>query len=946
MSVYVLPQTEVFQDFTAAPTAVANPLRAHISGPNAKLVRYVNADEKADGFLGYYDRLLDNPYAWPARPAGAVVDQAYTGVTIQDALLLYFQDVISSGSTITKVTGYNNRIASNTINFRDHGTTYPRDASLLDRDVKNGDVVKVRGLDGSSNSITLWTYIKDVLGDIVDGTVRAATGDVANAASQGSSGLVAKVAGPDNCVNLQLDISSYDGLADGAITETYDILVTEGSVGGDFTTATLRVISGSGEDDQAAVTPSAVATPTAIGTRGLTVDFDIDHTAGCSTSATDDDVSPTDLVVGQRWQVTVDQAFTPPVATSAGTYDGAADTTYIVTVSRGGLYSGSDLPQVSVTTTTGIDVSGPTDVTAASSLIAVGTHGAEIEFSGTGLRKGDIYYIVVAAPATGPMRTIVLGHNLDTTIPAGSEVDLTLFIRVPALTVPQDRIGFAPVHNWDTSATELTLASGIIAYEASWTDSGVQQPLDVYSEETLGYGQVFATARYWLADMTTAVNFLSSDEDIDTIPGPLDPDNPLKWGVLKARENANGTPIGYTAVANPDSVDSWAAALDLLVGRDDTYGLVPLTRNKTVLDAYAAHVEAMSAPEEALWRVLWTNLAGVPTIPVVADGSDIPGHTTATTSDGAVALAVVEDDPQTSGTQYTIVRCTSGNAKFLTVGVRPGDTVRVLYTDDGFGHSAYSEFVVDAVISEDELRLVSGPAAAISVAAKFEVWRALTATEEATAIGTYAGSWGSRRVRAVWPDQIENSGTVMEGYFLCAALAGLTSGVLPHQGLTRLAITGFTAVPRTTAKFNRAQLDTMAGAGTWIVTQNVTPGNVGLGEVYSRHAVTTGDTSDVNQREEMVTRNVDSISFRFKDQFAPFIGVTNVTPVMVARISQEASILIGELKSTSNVDLGGQLIDATIVSVRRHAILLDRIIVQLQLVIPYALNVIEIHLAI
>jgi hypothetical protein len=55
---------------------------------------------------------------------------------------------------------------------------------------------------------------------------------------------------------------------------------------------------------------------------------------------------------------------------------------------------------------------------------------------------------------------------------------------------------------------------------------------------------------------------------------------------------------------------------------------------------------------------------------------------------------------------------------------------------------------------------------------------------------------------------------VQEGYHLCAALAGLRSGVLPHQPLTNLEIVGFSDVPRTTSKFNKPQLDAMAVAAS------------------------------------------------------------------------------------------------------------------------------------
>ena len=273
--------------------------------------------------------------------------------------------------------------------------------------------------------------------------------------------------------------------------------------------------------------------------------------------------------------------------------------------------------------------------------------------------------------------------------------------------------------------------------------------------------------------------------------------------------------------------------------------------------------------------------------------------------------------------------------------MRAGDIVRAIYTGDGFGNFAYSEYVVAEVQSENQIRVTVGPAAPQAVPAKIEVWRNLSAGEEAVEIGKNAGVWNDRRIRASWPDVIESSGTIQEGYFLNAALAGLASGVLPHQGLTNVQIAGFSSTQRTNDKFNKPQLHTMAVAGVWIVQQKPD------GEIFTRHAVTTGDYEDINQREEMLTRNVDSISYRFRDYFEPFIGVTNVTPSMRDVILGGIAKLIRVLKiERVTAGLGGQLIDATVDRFFVSEIFQDRYVAYITLTVPYALNTIELHLII
>lgn len=942
MATYILPQVRVFQDLTIVPAVAANPLRAHISGGHAYLVRYAETDERASGRLDYYDGADTQVFPWPNQPVGSKIDQSYTKLWVKDALLRYFTDTIGAQSTITKTADYNNRIRSATVNFATNGV-YDRSALLLDRDVRPGDVAKVRGRNGDGDSITLWTYVKSLLGDPVAAVVSPAETDANNLETQGLSVSYEQIAGDLNCVGLTPDAAAYNGLATGDANETYDILVLEGSVDGDYTTATIRVISGSGRDDVSSVNPSAEGVATAIGTRGLTVAFDLNAGAACSASAGAEEISANDLVVGQRWQVTVQQAFTEPVPTEGGAYTGANDTTYIITVSRGGKYADAVLPQVMVTTSNGVDSSGPTLVTSASGAIDVGTKGVEIEFTGTGLRKGDVYYIPVTGVKTGPMRTIELGHSLDTEIPADSEVDLTLFIRNPLLEIEQNREGFAPLTNWATSAEEIEVATGIVAFDPTWTDDGVPVALDLYSESSVAYGLMYVEYRAWLSDLCHEINGITDPGDLNTaISGPLHPDNPLKWGVFNAQSNANGSEVKYTSVCDPDDLESWVDVLGLLVGQSDTYGLVPLTRDRTILELYAAHVDSQSSPEQAMWRVLWANLDGMPEIPIVAAESTIPGHAVATTTDGEPALAIIIDNPQATGTQFTLLRVPADNASFLTNGTQAGDIVRASYTGDGFGNTVWTEYVIASVRSENELILTAGPSAALNLPAKIEVWRNLTATEEAAEIARIAGSFGSRRVRATWPDQIGSGATVMEGYFLNCALAGLVSGVLPHQGLTNLEISGFDDLSRTTRKFNRTQLDTMAAAGVWIVTQNVN-----TGDVYTRHALTVGDQNNLNEREEMVTRNVDSISFRFQQTFAPFIGICNVTPGVQIAIEQEIGKLIDTLKSESvRTTIGNQLIDADIVSFGPHTEFMDRYVLVLDCTIPYPLNNLDIHLVI
>ena len=927
MATYVLPQVQVFQDFTIKPAAEANPLSACISGGHAYLVREAESTEREFGNLGFYTNFADIATSWPTRPAGAVVDTTFTKLFIENALLQYYTKVLGAGDTIYPVANYASRIKATATNFATSGAL-SRISTLHDRDVAVGDVISVSGVPASTSiPVTLWTYVRGLIAETVAATIGSASAATGNAATAAAVVATISSIGVSGTTTFTVSGTAYTGLAAGKPTETYVVRVISSAVGGDFTTARLRVTSASGTDDQASVTPAASGSPTSIGTRGLTVTFVSVSSGGV----------PSNLTIGQEYSVVVGQIFAATVPVAGGSYSSTDNTTYIVEVTKGGAFGTAE---ISVTTANGSDYSGPTVVASAVAAIPIGTKGVTMQLTvSAALNKGDKFYTVVVGITNGAVRTIVLADNLSSSFATSDALGIELYIRKPKLEVSANRTGMAPLINWSQTATQITTKSGIIAYDTSWTSAGVALPLPVCSASALGYGKVYVEYRAWLATLVGTIGSLTSVADIDAISGALTPDNPLKWGVFKALTNSNGTPVLYVAVSDPNDVNTWDEALAVLSTRDDAYGLVPLTRNSTVLGLYQAHVRSMANPTEGLWCTTWVNLKGIPEIPVVSAGSTVPNHLLATTTNGQVALAKFQATVGSSSITTCVVP--AGNAAFITNQVRAGDIVRALYAGDGFGGSLYTEYVVDSVDSESQLRLKTGPAVAQTVAAKIEVWRNLSASEEAVELGKSAGSSGDRRVRATWPDLIESAGTVQEGYFLNCALAGLASGVLPQQGLTRLALAGFSSTQRTNDKFNKGQLDIMAAAGVWVVQQSL------VGEIFSRHAVTTGDSADVNQREEMLIRNVDSISFRFKDFFAPYIGVTNVTPTMQAEIILGVNSLISLLQSErSTTSLGGQLIAAAIVRFEISAVFKDRYVASIHLLVPYALNTLELHLVV
>lgn len=993
MSSYVKPQVLVFQEFSIVPTEITEPLRAHIAGPHAILHRYSVSDEKNASRLGNYQPLYDTCYPWPQRKPGSVVDQDYVKLYMDKALLNYYSHDLSSNATlITAVDGTANWVQSNNLAFKANGNAYNRTtAAFKDRDVKVGDVVYLRSVTTVGNECIqkeLWTEVAGFASEPVASRIKPASRDAvtnqptAVALVSTPSAIVddagynyLQIAGPVNCVKLtEVDGADYDGLTSGDVAETYTIQVVKSSITGCESAARLRIRSASGRDDVVEVAAPAFATTAAdpnfsVGTRGLKIKFQLnpDDTAACTTAATAAGVPANAFVVGQKWEVTVRQAFTQTTATASaagttttetvtsgpdngqihilGGYTGAKNDVYVVEVTKGGNWAvgSSSYPEVTVRTVKGLDYSGPHEVVTSSSVIGIGSHGVRISFTApSGLRKGDKFYIQVVAGSSGFVRRLILRDDLpvDMRTKTGSPaaypaLDLKLFIK-DDIQVSKNRLGFAPQTNYWLEDTQLCVQEGIIAYHPEWTDNGVEQPLPVVK------GDLFVEYREWLSDLADEVNSISDVADLDVIAGQLDPDNPLKWGVYKALSNSNGTVVKYTAVAEPNDLDSWVQVLERIKGRDDLYNLVPMTFNRLVQNLWAAHVGAESNEYANNWKGGFFALKSEAHQMLVGEGAPIAG-----VLDNNIAeapLATLADNPAATDTQYTLLQVPSGtnNASgyFITNNVQPGDVVRYNYATDGFGEEQYQEYVVDRVLSENSLLLYTGAEAAVTQPQRFEIWHNRNRNEIADHVAEQAGSLSNRRICAVWPDQVGEAGTVQPGYYLAAALAGLVSGVVPHQPLTNVEVAGFDDFTRSYKYFNETQLNRLAEAGVWVVTEDKD------GTPHTRHALTT-DNLDLNRREEMIRRNVDSMSYLFYRRLKPYIGRTNVQPGMLRKLRFEVGRIIDFLRANGTTEeLGSQLTSGSIRTLQIHPLLKDRIEIVLDLVVPAPLNNIELHLVV
>lgn len=196
-------------------------------------------------------------------------------------------------------------------------------------------------------------------------------------------------------------------------------------------------------------------------------------------------------------------------------------------------------------------------------------------------------------------------------------------------------------------------------------------------------------------------------------------------------------------------------------------------------------------------------------------------------------------------------------------------------------------------------------------------------------------------MNAVFPHKVIAGGLEYPGYIAAAAGAGLRAGVVPHQPITNIELLGIEDVTYALKYFTAVQLNRMANAGTFIVTQSVAGATP-----YIRHQLTT-DRRSLNASEDSITTNVDSIAYALAKRFAPYIGRYNISPEAIAIIrAQLKAELDYRATSTWTATAGNQLISYEIVKIAQDPAFKDRLGATINLVVPYPLNYLNITLVV
>jgi hypothetical protein len=445
-----------------------------------------------------------------------------------------------------------------------------------------------------------------------------------------------------------------------------------------------------------------------------------------------------------------------------------------------------------------------------------------------------------------------------------------------------------------------------------------------------GVGELQVSYRA-LREPTTTESLIeiATASDITTELGTIDLENPLAFGVNEAFSGSQGKTL-YALRVGADTTDAFSTALLKIEATDTVYALCPLTDRQEVKQLVATHCESMSQKDVKNFRRCYV-------------GTDSPGEYAALRRYNG---NTIQADITVSGSGIVLDVLTAG-VNLQTLGLVEGDIVKMINWN---GVYTGAEYEVLNVTDTNTVYLSTGPGTSVS-GVYVEFWKADTPDSQADYIIAASAALGSRRAVNVWVENgtrlLNGTQTVIPNKFVAAEITGLRTAVIPWQGLTLTEVNSVTNAPAMYTRYSRTLLNTVAAAGTMIVTQEAE--NAG---VFIRHQLTTQTNEGSLAYEDSVGVSIDSISFQIKDSLSSFVGRKNVTAQTLREIYDTVWVLLNTATTTSAIaDYGPQLNGFTNkagernkIDVDVHPTLKDRVQVYAKLLIPLPLNVLEVVL--
>lgn len=375
-----------------------------------------------------------------------------------------------------------------------------------------------------------------------------------------------------------------------------------------------------------------------------------------------------------------------------------------------------------------------------------------------------------------------------------------------------------------------------------------------------------------------------------------------------------------------------------------------------------ARITASSVPGDVRdWLITALAAAGPPAewtiapVATISDGTAVAGSLVA-----PITAVTVARQATTRRTFRKIINATS---TFITDGVKATDLLQVPNPISGTDYTTnapYSSTVAyipneNDVILDSNTDVIATNVEDGDSTLKFRIQRTLTKNDQVDELVIISQSFNSRRVILVWPDSVMVAGLTdgskpraiadtpeladaQPGYYLGAAVGGMTAGLPSHQGFTNLGIAGVDRIYHSTGYFSDTQITEISDGGWFVFGQespNALPACV--------HQLTT-DTDTLETGEYSLVKNFDFIALFFQDILEDFLGVYNINDETISFLKQAMITGIDLLKLRKYAKIGSPINDASITSLGPSSAAEDRVEAYMTLDMPKPLNRIGLHL--
>lgn len=387
----------------------------------------------------------------------------------------------------------------------------------------------------------------------------------------------------------------------------------------------------------------------------------------------------------------------------------------------------------------------------------------------------------------------------------------------------------------------------------------------------------------------------SNATEMEAAIGPVSIHNPLALGCYLALQNAQTVAVSAVGIDDANdaapygTLDGWMRALDYLEQKE-VYAVAPLTNDAYVQALVAAHVQAMSLPENRGERICfvappYTERDPSKTIMSGQDGASTTNANEFLLDDSPleelVAAGITGPAISYDEQLYLEVLVTNGGAtdlrRYSVSNVNNTlITLRTSFTSsqnvDGFFSTVQ---LTEELVGVDYTLFVRGEKLLITG----------TTLPDLGAIATAAAAEGeayaNRRVYCLFGNSVDVSiGGVTQNvpmFYSAACIAGMIAQLNPQQPFTNVSITGLGKVYGTDDTFSENQMDVIADGGRYILV------NFG-GRVQARHSRSTATTS-VEYRELSITKAIDWLTKVLRATNRVYIGKYVITPGFIDQLT-------------------------------------------------------------